>query len=188
MNIPAIPTQYAGVNFRSRLEARWASFFDLCGWKWEYEPLDLNGWIPDFILLGNPRPVLVEVKPYLHPIEAGAIGAKMERACVGTEWAKWDLLLLGTGPFEGGQAKDCDRLCLGLVGERAERGDVTWWQGACLGRYTGGADFSPAYGWYTGRITGEHFEVPGGGADDTEDYFLDLWKQAGNQTQWKPVA
>ena len=31
--IKAIPTTYAGVRFRSRLEARWAAFFDLCGWS-----------------------------------------------------------------------------------------------------------------------------------------------------------
>lgn len=58
----AIPTKYNGVQFRSRLEARWAAFFDLCGWPWEYEPLDLDGYIPDFILTLH-RAVLVEVKP-----------------------------------------------------------------------------------------------------------------------------
>ena len=62
-NIKAIPTQYAGVLFRSRLEARWAAFFDLCEWRWEYEPFDLNGWLPDFRLMGF-CDVLVEVKPY----------------------------------------------------------------------------------------------------------------------------
>ena len=36
-HIPAIQTQYAGHHFRSRLEARWAVFFDACGVKWEYE-------------------------------------------------------------------------------------------------------------------------------------------------------
>lgn len=50
MKIAAIPTKYAGVQFRSRLEARWAAMFDLLGWKWEYEPIDLNGYIPDFIV------------------------------------------------------------------------------------------------------------------------------------------
>ena len=60
--IKAIPTTYAGVNFRSRLEARWAAFFDLCGWKWDYEPLDLDGWAPDFLLKGKIK-ALVEVKP-----------------------------------------------------------------------------------------------------------------------------
>ncbi len=61
-NIKAIPTTYAGVNFRSRLEARWAAFFDLCGWDWDNEPFDLEGWAPDFMLKGKVK-ALVEVKP-----------------------------------------------------------------------------------------------------------------------------
>jgi hypothetical protein len=61
MTFAAIKTLYNGIKFRSRLEAKWAAFFDLLGWEWEYEPFDLNGWIPDF-LLKHGR-VLVEVKP-----------------------------------------------------------------------------------------------------------------------------
>lgn len=34
----AIETSYAGYRFRSRLEARWAVFFDFLGIKWLYEP------------------------------------------------------------------------------------------------------------------------------------------------------
>jgi hypothetical protein len=60
--IAAIPTRYAGVQFRSRLEARWAAFFDLLGWRWDYEPMDMKGWTPDFLLHLH-EPVLVEVKP-----------------------------------------------------------------------------------------------------------------------------
>jgi hypothetical protein len=60
--IKAIPTEYAGSMFRSRLEARWASFFDLCGWRWTYEPDDMDGYIPDFKLWFR-TPLLVEVKP-----------------------------------------------------------------------------------------------------------------------------
>jgi hypothetical protein len=58
-NHRGIPTLYNGIQFRSRLEAKWAAMFDLLGWKYEYEPYDLPGWIPDF-LLGN---TLVEIKP-----------------------------------------------------------------------------------------------------------------------------
>ena len=51
----AIQTEYKGYLFRSRLEARWAVFFDACGVDWEYEPegYDLgNGihYLPDFLL------------------------------------------------------------------------------------------------------------------------------------------
>lgn len=34
----AIETRYKGYRFRSRLEARWAVFFDSLGIKWQYEP------------------------------------------------------------------------------------------------------------------------------------------------------
>lgn len=53
--VPAIPTEYQGVVFKSRLEARWAMFFDLIGITWEYEPgqiviWDGTGYIPDFMI------------------------------------------------------------------------------------------------------------------------------------------
>jgi hypothetical protein len=38
LNIKPIETRYAGCRFRSRLEARWAVFFDTLGIAWEYEP------------------------------------------------------------------------------------------------------------------------------------------------------
>jgi hypothetical protein len=64
----AIPTVYRDVRFRSRLEATWAAFFDQVRWPWKYEPIDLNGYIPDFILPWDGLdPVLVEVKPLLTP-------------------------------------------------------------------------------------------------------------------------
>lgn len=55
MNIKAIETQYKGYRFRSRLEARWAVFFDALGLAWEYEPegFDLGDgvrYLPDFWL------------------------------------------------------------------------------------------------------------------------------------------
>src|SRR5260221_1373905 len=58
----SIPTLYKNVMFRSRLEARWASIFIMFGWKWDYEPFDLDGWIPDFVITGHDR-LFVEIKP-----------------------------------------------------------------------------------------------------------------------------
>ena len=85
MTYAAIPTVYADVQFRSRLEARWACFFDLLGWRWEYEPFDLNGWIPDFVLRGATHDHLIEVKPALDQY-ADAYD-KAQKACEGTKWA-----------------------------------------------------------------------------------------------------
>ena len=42
MNIKAIETVYNGYRFRSRLEARWAVFFDALGVKYEYEKEGFN--------------------------------------------------------------------------------------------------------------------------------------------------
>lgn len=53
--IKAIETYYNGYKFRSRLEARWAVFFDNLGIRYEYEPEGYklsNGmcYLPDFLL------------------------------------------------------------------------------------------------------------------------------------------
>lgn len=65
----AIETKYKGYRFRSRLEARWAVFFDALGIQWEYEPegFDLGeaGWyLPDFLIFcdDNSEGVWFEVK------------------------------------------------------------------------------------------------------------------------------
>jgi len=57
MTIQPIETFYKGYRFRSRLEARWAVFFDAIGAKWEYEPegfelADGTKYLPDFLLHG----------------------------------------------------------------------------------------------------------------------------------------
>ena len=60
----AIETRYKGYRFRSRLEARWAVFFDEMGLDWRYEPegFDLGHglkYLPDFLVSGK---YYVEVK------------------------------------------------------------------------------------------------------------------------------
>lgn len=55
MDIKPIETIYNGYRFRSRLEARWAVFFDAAGIEYEYEPegfvLEYNiHYLPDFYL------------------------------------------------------------------------------------------------------------------------------------------
>lgn len=76
-SIAAIPTEYRGRTYRSRLEARWAAFFDRLGLAHEYEPFDLGGWSPDFLL--TEINALVEVKP-LTEFDAD-VWAKIVGAC-----------------------------------------------------------------------------------------------------------
>lgn len=74
--IKAIETQYKGYRFRSRLEARWAVFFDSLGLEWHYESEGYvleNGtcylpdfWLPKLILMSteqNEQPgCFIEIK------------------------------------------------------------------------------------------------------------------------------
>jgi hypothetical protein len=76
--VKAIETRYAGCRFRSRLEARWAVFFDVLKVKWEYEPegfaLDKSGWyLPDFRL--------PELSRYVE-IKGGKLTQKDARKCI----------------------------------------------------------------------------------------------------------
>lgn len=79
----ALPTTYQGVRFRSRLEARWAVFFDFINVKWSYEPhlfdLSERRYLPDFHLTwlkhrpeqaDERRSVWYEVKPNRHFMDA----------------------------------------------------------------------------------------------------------------------
>jgi hypothetical protein len=78
--LKAIETVYQGYRFRSRLEARWAVFFDAFHAPWEYEKegFDINGvwYLPDFWLptLG----VYAEVKPDMLDQHAYALAEACE--------------------------------------------------------------------------------------------------------------
>lgn len=65
LSIAAIPTQWNGVTYRSRLEARWAAFLEIAGINAEYESngYDLHGtwYLPDFFV--SDWNLFIEVKP-----------------------------------------------------------------------------------------------------------------------------
>lgn len=109
------PTKYAGITFRSRLEARWALFFDALDIGWEYEPetfvLPGGQYTPDFRLdvvagLHHPRlwegrdgvdhRLFVEVKPTMEA--ARSVEQKLNDAVDGHGPCGAGLLLLGPVP------------------------------------------------------------------------------------------
>lgn len=101
--IAAIPTTYRGIRMRSRLEAKWAAMFDLMGWKWEYEAIDLNGWVPDFLILKieNPpakiiKPILVEIKPIYYYDFPKEIILKIEKSL--NHSVEYHVLIFGINP------------------------------------------------------------------------------------------
>lgn len=68
VTIKPIQTRAYGHHFRSRLEARWAVFFDNLGFRWEYEPegFDIDGeaYLPDFrVWTPQGEPIWYEIKP-----------------------------------------------------------------------------------------------------------------------------
>lgn len=144
MKYASIPTKYRGINMRSRLEAKWACMFDLLGWKWEYEPIDLNGWIPDFAISDARKNIkgfgaselksitLIEIKPIFEfnydydtimKIER-AINAPLneDRECDSDEWEEffknspYDFALLGAELIADNDfSYDYKRLMLGRL-------------------------------------------------------------------------
>jgi hypothetical protein len=92
-----IETRYNGYRFRSRLEARWAVFFDALGLAYEYEPqgfvlFDGTPYLPDFHLpaLG----MYAEVKPVVGD-DPSAPGGWMWKAAAFARSGKPMLLLVG---------------------------------------------------------------------------------------------
>jgi hypothetical protein len=138
--IKAHPTMYAGTQFRSRLEARWACFFDLAGWTWEYEPIDLVGWSPDFYVTfpcthadcWGGHELLVEVKPFFDVAQF-----KAHKVATLDPWCSPHPAMFGLNP------------------------EVTFWQMDHAGEKGVHSilEWVPRYG--------------------------DLWRKAGNETQWK---
>lgn len=104
--IEAIPTPYGGVTFRSRLEARWATFLDSHHITWQYEPETITlpsgtVYIPDFWLpeLGT----WIEVKGDGVPRVEKAIELGQTRAChcdgdCTCTWPGGELVLIGRPP------------------------------------------------------------------------------------------
>ena len=68
IKIKPIETRYKGYQFRSRLEARWAVFFDALGVDWEYEPegfvIGDQYYLPDFRLKCWGTRGSIEEKPF----------------------------------------------------------------------------------------------------------------------------
>lgn len=108
-----IETRYKGIKFRSKLEARWAVYFDEIGADWEYEPegFDLGSgiwYLPDFLLhnvTGRAVPkngdLYVEVKGVLTPQDE----IKIERFLKDTKISEWEshperpLFVVGSIPW-----------------------------------------------------------------------------------------
>ncbi len=176
-----IPTLYNGVQFRSRLEARWAAFFDVLKWEWDYEPLDLAGYIPDFVLPFRHAPLLVEVKPtatYQVGTELRASTPKI----MASGWAS-EAWVVGSRLGDIG----CGEKLGGILGsrERDSKNDEWLWDDALLMWCV------PCRGFSVAQMNGS-WRCRRCGIDDGKHrghppcHLLDhAWIDAGNAVQWR---
>lgn len=92
MNIKPIETKYKDYLFRSRLEARWAVFFDYIGTPWNYEiegyQFNRYKYLPDFYLPN--QNCFVEIKGY-----EPEINYKNMLATFSKSTGKWLDLIIG---------------------------------------------------------------------------------------------
>ena len=190
INMKSIQTKYRGYTFRSRLEARWAVFFDLCNWRWEYEPVDFDGWLPDFALYGKDI-LYVEVKPIIDLPEWLTI--KIDKS-----GCKEEVLVLGqTNPIINSEyyPTHCQ---IGWLRENIYNDEYrsTWWQNAFYTRMKdlhsecktpgGLIGFFPEYGAYNDRITGCYNGGHHGIYNINCDKIKSLWGEAQNIVKWYP--
>lgn len=115
----AITTRYQGYAFRSRLEARWAVFFDHLKIRWDYEPEGFelgNGlrYLPDFWL--PDWKIWVEVKPDA-PDDVTA-----EKASRLAAQSEYPIFVTNGMPGQGGTLY----LCNALHGSRCGEAEVDW--------------------------------------------------------------
>lgn len=174
--IHAIPTVYSGVRFRSRLEARWAAFFDVVGWAWNYEPIDLHGWIPDFSIMTTGDKLLVEVKPAADFDDASAQEAKRDiERCLYRQ--PYRALIVGLEPLT------VDGLT--YIGWTYEpHGEHFAWDRAAVGTIAGDQLCAcHSSGSHRCLICGTD---EGWTASMEPDELRACWAKACNMTQWRP--
>lgn len=131
-----IETVYVGYRFRSRLEARWAIFFDTLGLRWEYEAegFDLGHgykYLPDFWL-----PELdcwIEIKPIMRDIEDWPVGeVKLKAELLAQKTGKHVFILVGTpGPVGGMGVLDKDSYTGFAVAPLIGLYDNSYWWCVC---------------------------------------------------------
>ncbi len=188
----AIPTVYKGAQMRSRLEARWAAFFDILGWDWEYEPFDCDGWIPDFAIKGC-QTTLVEVKPIGAFCDETA--AKILKACPKREngIVKFELLLVGFTPLIRKLSSSWGDNSLGWLHEDDEMGWNMGWADALLGQWSADEKTPATFGFchsvgnHTDRISGVNIGNGDGDIKTLAPTIEQLWNEAGSKVQWKPA-
>lgn len=145
--ISSVPMTYAGVRFRSTLEADWAATLDALGIVWQYEPEAVrlpSGelYLPDFYL--PEIATWLEVKgPHNERLDKTrelAEAVFYPPGCDGPEEAGWEyqLVVIGRAPVHGKVTWEL----VGQIGEDEDDSELTkcsncgaWWWLSRLGSF-----------------------------------------------------
>jgi hypothetical protein len=179
-HVRGIQTTYRGIKFRSRAEACWAAFFDQLKWTWEYESIDLEKYIPDFLISAESgKQVLFEVKGGvmgIHPLNEHT--GKIQ----GSGWSQ-EAVIAGAIPCE---IKRGGGYILGIAAAPLVIESETIWQWeSCELFYCiscGRVSFMTAAASWACRLCG----ADGGHIGDAHEMVRDAWVAAKNRVQWRP--
>ncbi len=181
----AIPTKFDGIEYRSRLEARWASFMRKIGWHYTYEPLDGAGYIPDFIVYGD-RPLFIEVKPAITLAEYQQPVHKIDASGLAH-----DVLIVGVSPFLAAPGVRYGGEAAGWLGERsgfhnADPGDESAWDyGEWIQcEYCRTINVVHAIQSFHGRPCG-HYDGDGYLGEPPWEVMRARWDEASNEVKWR---
>lgn len=133
---PSRTYNYNGYEMRSIAECRWAAFFDICGIRWQLEPISTGDYIPDFLLLGD-APTIVEVKGGATTLEQLVAQTEYVPERLRGHW-NGDVMCLGAHPVLAVSRKG---VVMGTIHESyyLPRDGEEWWRqlalaSVCAGR------------------------------------------------------
>lgn len=158
--------------------------FTALGWDWSYEPFDLPGWVPDFLIrCGGKHDLLIDIKPIARfDVEPRELFEKMERA---VEDQPYDLAVLGIEPVI-----THDGFVIGWNQSRGEYGDFVWDWCRLISVATTGMDdrigINQVEMSWCDVITGAHCKY--GLWPEHEKPVLSIFRNALNAVQWNRKA
>ena len=195
-----------GIHFRSKLEARWYLFMKKLGWNIIYEPEieGLNGWIPDFLILGKNKKILVEVKPIDKKEEWENHPDRKKIENSGVSNLNYEILILGTNltldgdsqlgllyPIDGmwSEGRKPDDPITGEVGDTILKPIMNYKiSSPIFSYYDGQYGFMDLEGQWHCRITGEGGKTYLNYRSGSESEYNEIdknWNQAWSALRWK---
>ena len=178
----AIASMFGGIQYRSRLEARWAAFMHNIGWEHTYEPIDGDGYIPDFLVHGA-NPFFVEVKPAATKREFVVEQEKVEK---GVRGLGRDIVIVGMTAFNGpevGRGFYGDDNVAGYLCQEGVWGTANW--RTCLKCHRV-ALVHTTMGFHTYPC--DHYEGKAYAGEPAMEYLQGAWSDACNEVRWKGRA